>query len=61
LNALILGCKSLLICNKKNAKRKLQYSDFDFVLTSDFFPVLEASVALFFPSIGPAAPFEMSQ
>jgi hypothetical protein len=39
----------------------VQYSDFDFVLTSDFFPVLEDGVTLFFPSIGPAAPFEMSQ
>ena len=29
--------------------------------TSDFFPVLEEGVALFFPSIGPAAPFEMRQ
>jgi hypothetical protein len=29
--------------------------------TSDFFPVLEDGVALFFPSIGPAAPFEMRQ
>jgi len=28
---------------------------------SDFFPVLEDGVALFFPSIGPAAPFEMRQ
>jgi len=31
------------------------------VLTSDFFPVLEDGVALFFPFIGPAAPFEMRQ
>jgi len=31
------------------------------VLTSDFFPVLEDDVVLFFPSIGPAAPFEMRQ
>jgi len=31
------------------------------VFTSDFFPVLEDGVALFFPSIGPAAPFEMRQ
>jgi hypothetical protein len=29
--------------------------------TSDFFPVLEEGVAIFFPSIGPAAPFEMRQ
>jgi hypothetical protein len=29
--------------------------------TSDFFPVLEDGVALFFPYIGPAAPFEMRQ
>jgi len=29
--------------------------------TSDLFPVLEDGVALFFPSIGPAAPFEMRQ
>jgi hypothetical protein len=29
--------------------------------TSDFFPVLEEGVALFLPSIGPAAPFEMRQ
>ena len=29
--------------------------------TSDFFPVLEEGVALFFHSIGPAAPFEMRQ
>jgi hypothetical protein len=29
--------------------------------TSDFFPVLEEGVALFFPSIGLAAPFEMRQ
>jgi len=29
--------------------------------TSDFFPVLEEGVALFFPSIGSAAPFEMRQ
>jgi hypothetical protein len=39
----------------------LQYSDFVLVFTSDFFPVLEDGVALFFPSIGPAAPFEMRQ
>ena len=31
------------------------------MLTSDFFPVLENSVALFFPSIGPVASFEMRQ
>jgi hypothetical protein len=29
--------------------------------TSDFFPVLEDGVTLFFPSIRPAAPFEMRQ
>jgi hypothetical protein len=29
--------------------------------THDFFPVLEDGVTLFFPSIGPAAPFEMRQ
>jgi hypothetical protein len=29
--------------------------------TSDFFPVLEDGVAIFFPYIGPAAPFEMRQ
>jgi hypothetical protein len=29
--------------------------------TSDFFPVLEEGVALFFPFIGLAAPFEMRQ
>ena len=31
------------------------------MLTSDFFPVLENSVALFFPSIGPTVPFEIRQ
>jgi len=28
---------------------------------SDFFPVLEEGVAIFFPSIRPAAPFQMRQ
>ena len=28
---------------------------------SDFFPVLEEGVAIFFPSIGPAAPFQMRE
>ena len=31
------------------------------MLTSDFFPVLEDGMALFFPFIGPAAPYEMRQ
>jgi hypothetical protein len=29
--------------------------------TFDFFPILEEGVTLFFPSIGPAAPFEIRQ
>jgi len=29
--------------------------------TSDFFPILEEGVALFFPSIGLVVPFEMRQ
>ena len=28
---------------------------------SDFFPVLKEGVVIFFPSIGPATPFEMRQ
>jgi hypothetical protein len=42
----------------KNTKRKLKYSDSDVWFLSSF---LEDGVAYFFPSIGPAAPFEMKQ
>jgi len=57
-NALILGCKSLLICSKKNTKRKLKYFDSDVRFLSSF---LKDGMNSFFPSIGPAAPFEMRQ
>ena len=58
-NALILRCKSLLICSKKNAKGSYNILILCWCFTFDFFPVLEEGVAIFFPSIGPPTPFEM--